>query len=88
MLALSALGNGCLVDQNIELPLLRQGVLKNMAIKYLSVIEYSRFFNQQIAHTFLFQMRYGGPLNPEKWSSDRQFGSANPCFWPTHSVML
>ena len=77
-----------MADHNVEVPWLRQERLKNMIIKYLSASKNSKSFNQHIAHSFLFQMRYDSLLDPEKWPSDGQKCSANPSFWPSHSVLL
>ena len=59
-----------------------------MLVKYIFVIQLSIFFNQQIAQSPLFQMRYDSLLSSEKWPSDSPKGSGTPCFRPTHSVQV
>jgi len=54
MVALSALGSGCVAAQNVEFTCMRQAQLQNMLKKYLFVIQYSRFLDQQIAQPPLF----------------------------------
>ena len=85
MVALSGTRTDLVADTNAEACWLTPGQLKIMIIKYLSAEKISRFFNQQTAQTFLFKMRYDSLLNPGKWPSDVQKGSANSSFCPSHT---
>ena len=49
-----------------------------MLVKYIFVIQLSIFFNQQIAQSPLFQMRYDSLLNSKKLPGNSPKGSGTP----------